>query len=489
MDPHRITLAETHVSTLFFAGDRVYKLKKPVTTGFLDFSTPEARHRACRREVELNRRFAPDVYLGVAELALEGEPIDHLVVMRRMPPSRRLSSILDEPGIETELRRVAEVVAGFHATAPRGQEIDDAAGVEALLELWRTGADQLGPFVPDVLGDDEVARMLGLAEEYLHGRAPLVEQRLAAGRACDGHGDLRAEDVFCLEDGPRILDCLEFDDRLRYGDVLLDVAFLAMDLDHLGRADLAEVFLDAYRAASGDAWPPSLAHLHVAYRAHVRSKVACIRHGQGDADAAGSARSLHALALSHLERGRVPALLVGGAPGTGKSTLAEGLAQRLGAVRLSTDDLRGGVVPPSAGAAGQLHAGRYAPELVGAVYDELVERARVHLGEGVPVVLDASWSSADRRAAAREVARACSSPVVELCCTVDPDVAAERIAARAAAGGSTSEVTPEIAAELARSRDPWPEAAEVSTAPPPDAVLERAHAEVVERLARTAPVG
>ena len=107
-------------------------------------------------------------------------------------------------------------------------------------------------------------------------------QRIAEGRAVDGHGDLLADDIFCLDDGPRILDCIEFDEALRLGDGLSDVAFLAMDLEHLGRPDLAQRFLDAYREATADVWPSSLEHHHVAYRAQVRAKVAAIRAAQGD---------------------------------------------------------------------------------------------------------------------------------------------------------------------------------------------------------------
>ena len=141
-----------------------------------------------------------------------------------------------------------------------------------------------------------------------------------AGRARDGHGDLLADDIFLLDDGPRVLDCLEFDDALRLDDVLADVAFLAMDLERLGRPDLAERFLAAYRAASGDTWPSSLAHHHIAYRAQVRAKVSAIRAEQGVPDSADKAQALLRLALAHLEAGRVRLVLVGGLPGTGKST-------------------------------------------------------------------------------------------------------------------------------------------------------------------------
>lgn len=472
--PAGIHLVETHISTLFFAGDLVYKLKKPVRTEFVDFSTVEARAAACHREVELNRRLAPDVYLGVAELAMDGRALDHFVVMRHLPASRRLAAQLDAPDVGAQLDEIARIVADFHDRAERGPHIDANCTPDALLALWRTGVDQLRPFVPDVLDRDQVDRMDELAREYIEGRNELIRERIEAGRACDGHGDLLAEDVFCMQDGPRILDCLEFDDALRHGDVLADVAFLAMDLERLGRPDLAARFLATYRELSGDRWPDSLAHLHIAYRAHVRSKVTCLRHAQGDPGSRDLARSLHRLALDHLEAARVRLVLVGGAPGTGKTKLARGLAERTGATRVSTDDLRGEVVPGSAGAPGRLHEQRYAPEQVSAVYDAALSRAATLLARGESVVLDASWSSAAARAHARELAASCRAAVDELQCDVAEDVAAERIRARARKGTTTSEVTVEVAASLRASRDPWPEATVIDTSGTPQASLDEA---------------
>ena len=339
-------IVETHVSTLMFVDDLVYKRKKAVHTGFLDFTEPAARLTACRREVELNRRLSPDVYLGVADLTLDGLDLDHFVVMRRLPEQRRLSARLDAASIDDDLRSLAHQIAAFHASAQRSPEIDAAARPEALLGLWTDGIAQLAPFTPELLDPAEVERALVLAREYLEGRRRLLDDRVDAQRICDGHGDLIADDVFILDDGPRVLDCIEFDDRLRYGDVLSDVAFLAMDLERLGRADLGARFLDEYREFTADAWPASLAHHYLAYRAHIRAKVACIRHGQDhDADAARAAAALHRQCVSHLESARVWLSIVGGSPGTGKTSLARGLAERTGAVLLSSDAVRDELFP------------------------------------------------------------------------------------------------------------------------------------------------
>ena len=468
-------IVETHVSTLMFVDDLVYKRKKAVHTGFLDFTEPAARLTACRREVELNRRLSPDVYLGVADLTLDGLDLDHFVVMRRLPEQRRLSARLDAASIDDDLRSLAHQIAAFHASAQRSPEIDAAARPEALLGLWTDGIAQLAPFTPELLDPAEVERALVLAREYLEGRRRLLDDRVDAQRICDGHGDLIADDVFILDDGPRVLDCIEFDDRLRYGDVLSDVAFLAMDLERLGRADLGARFLDEYREFTADAWPASLAHHYLAYRAHIRAKVACIRHGQDhDADAARAAAALHRQCVSHLESARVWLSIVGGSPGTGKTSLARGLAERTGAVLLSSDAVRDELFPERCDRNETIGSGRYAPPRVDAVYEEMARRAEVLLERGCRVVLDASWLDPARRDTARDLTRRTTSPLHELRCDCPLEMATARVGARLAQGTDASEATPDVARLLADTAPPWPEAVTVDTSADLDSAIEHA---------------
>jgi aminoglycoside phosphotransferase family enzyme len=336
---------ETHIGVVFLLGDRAYKLKKPVKTGFLDFSTPQRRLAACRREVELNRRLAPDVYLGISSVSavvdprLPGpaDPVEHMVVMRRMPDDRRLSALV-RAGVPVggHLRALARSVAAFHSAAARGPEITVEGGRDAVARRWAANVAEVRA-QPPVLPVDLVDAVDRLSGRFLAGREPLFTDRGTQSRIIDGHGDLITDDVFCLDDGPRALDCLEFDDRLRYVDGLDDVAFLAMDLERLGRPDLAEAWLDAYVEFSADPAPSALRHHYVAYRAFVRAKVACLRTLQGDTDAAAEAHRYAELARRHLESGAVRLALVGGLPGTGKTTVAGRLADRAGAVLLSSD--------------------------------------------------------------------------------------------------------------------------------------------------------
>ena len=183
-------LVETHISTLFFVGDRVYKMKKPVSMGFLDFTTRMAREQACHREVELNRRLAPDVYLGVADVSVGGEPCDHLVVMRRLPDDRRLSSLVGGGAdVDAELRSVAHLLASFHARSERSETISQAGSPEAVLSHWEENFVQMQPFVGEVLDPAVAARVEELVRRYLAGRGPLLRRRMADAKVCDGHGD------------------------------------------------------------------------------------------------------------------------------------------------------------------------------------------------------------------------------------------------------------------------------------------------------------
>ncbi len=423
-------ILETHVSVLMLLDDRAYKLKKAVKYPFIDLSTPERRAEACQREVELNRRLAPDVYLGVATVQdANGEVCDHVVVMRRMPVGRRLAKLVaDRVATRDDMVAVARILASFHARAETSPAIESAGGRDGLRAHWEAGFDEIRAFVPDIL-DPEMEREIELlVRTYLEGRKPLFDSRVELGRVVDGHGDLLADDIFMLPDGPRVLDCLEFDDDLRYGDVLADVAFLAMDLERLGAPQLAASFLAAYREMAGETHPTSLEHHYIAYRAHIRAKVACLR---GDRASADEARSLLVLALTHLRKSRVTLVLIGGSPGSGKSTLAAGIAARTGWSLLRSDEIRKDLagLGHTASAPAALGEGIYTAPATDETYTMLLTRARTMLEHGESVVLDATWANAEHRDRASALALATTSHLSEIRCDAPGGVRAARVAA------------------------------------------------------------
>ncbi len=465
------TAIETHLSRVFLAGDRVYKLLKPVKTSFVDFTETSERLAAATAEYECNHRISPEVYLGVVDVtepdgAGVAHPVDRMIVMRRLPADRQLDRLVDDPNFSTLLREVARFVATFHAGQPPVSGAGAApACAERLGANWDDNFEVLAPLAGSVIPINEFERAKRLASSYLLGRGELFDQRIADGWVRDGHGDLRCEHVFCLDDGPQLIDCLAFRDDFRIADVLNDVAFLAMDIHRLAGPAAAKYFIDTYDEFAGEHHPSSLAHHYVAYRASVRAKVAAIRFGQGDESAAAEALLYHRLALEHLELGQTRLVLVGGGAGVGKSTVAGGLADRLAATWLRADEIRKDL----AGLDHHQHAfeepdaGIYSPEFSGGVYREMIRQAELLLARGESVILDASWSTESHRARARALAKRADASLVELRCVAPSGVARERIARRLASMYNPSDATPEIADHLAARFEPWPAAETVNT--------------------------
>lgn len=462
---------ETHSGIVVLVGDRAYKAKKPITTDFLDFATPAARERVCAREVELNSRLSPDSYLGVAHFSAPGGgPPEPVIVMRRHPDAARLATKVraGEQVIDC-LAEVAVALAGFHSRAVRGPEVDAAGTATAVRDRWRDNLVEIAALSTDPEITEQTNQIRALVQRFLAGRTELFDQRIAAGRIVDGHGDLLADDIFCLPGGVAILDCLEFDDALRYVDVADDAAFLAMDLEFLQRPDLAEEFLARYYGATGDRVPAALHGCYVAYRAVVRAKTDLVRYGQGNQASYPAAHRHLQIALAQLRGTAVQLALIGGGPGTGKTTVSTALAEAVGARVISTDDVRrelreAGVI---SGAPGARDAGLYAPEHVDAVYRELFVRARTLLAGGESVILDGTWRDPRRRDQARDVAAGVAAPVLEVQCHAPTATAADRVAGRPA--GHASDATPQLARELAMAQVQWPQARRLDTGRPPTA--------------------
>jgi uncharacterized protein len=477
-------LRETHSGVVVLLGAAAYKLKKPIRLPFLDFSTPDLRRAACEREIALNRRLAPDVYLGLASLDQPtGTPgtAEPLVAMRRMPAASRLSRLVRGQTGSTQVRAVARLMAQFHAHAQRGPRISAAGRRDRVLLRWQRNLSEAAGLPGSPIPADLLDRVRSRSQRYLAGRELLFEERIAQGKVVDGHGDLLADDIFCLPDGPRVLDCLDFDDQLRYVDQIDDIACLAMDLLRLGRPDLAAQLVHGYLEFSADRPPRSLIHHYIAYRAFMRAKVTAIRlqsqPGGTRGDSSEDPVALSRLALGRLDTAAVRLVLVGGPPGSGKSTLAGSLAERLGYVVIGSDRVRKELagIAPQTPAAAPFEEGIYTEAWTARTYAEMRGRAGMLLARGESVILDASWRDPGQRAAAARLAEDTAAELVQLRCELPAEVAAQRLRDRR----GVSDADERIAAAIRDRQTPWPDSVGIDTAQTPDLAVDAAVAAVL----------
>lgn len=472
-----VTACETHLSEVFLGSDRVYKRLKPVKLPFIDLSTVERRCAEATREFRRNHAISPLVYLGTADVVEHGQVVDRLIVMRRLADNDQLDATLaaGEPG---DLAAIARRVANLHLDSAELREGRAApASAEAVSRHWEDNFATMEPFVGSLFDPSEFQTVKARARTWLAGRQVLLRDRIDAGWVRDGHGDLRAEHVYCTPDGVELIDCLAFDDSLRVSDMLSDIAFLAMDVERLAGPVQAAELMRLWGELTGEHHPSSLAHFYVAYRAHVRAKVAALQFAQHRSAArANEAQRYHRLALRHLDLARVRLVLVGGGPGTGKSTVAERVATAIGAAWIRADEVRKDL----AGLAHTDHAfaaadaGIYTPEMSRRTYEEMRRRAELLLTRGISVVLDATWRQADERAHARELGSTVAAKLTELRCELPAAIAKERIARRMASIYEPSDATPELVDVMAERFDPWPEASAVSTNQPVEASVSGA---------------
>lgn len=456
-------VAETHCGIVFLVGEHAYKFKKPVKFEFVDFSTSEKRKAALTRELELNRRISPEAYIDVVDLVgSDGTPVDHMLIMKRMPARRSLSRlVLSGADVEACITAVARRIAEFHASATTSAEISSVATPEALKGNWKSNLDEMARL--SVLGSESLEEIDKLASRYLLGRGPLLETRIKSGRIRDGHGDLLAADIFCVDPVPVILDCIEFDDRLRWGDVIADITFLAMDLEHLGRPELSALLLRRYHEFSGETAPESLVHHYIALRALVRSKVACLQYGQGESCSRDEAIKLLEMSAEHLRRARIRMMIIGGKPGVGKSTLAAALSEALGWPVLKSDVIRKELagVAPGKDSASEVGEGIYSESWNRQTYRAMLKQAKVLAALGEPVILDASWSRGADRRLARAAAAEVHAEIIEVECQCSEAAALERIRKRRARGMDPSDADETVA--RAMTFELWPEAQVIDT--------------------------
>jgi aminoglycoside phosphotransferase family enzyme/predicted kinase len=437
-----VRVVQTHISVVFVAGPFVYKIKKPVSPGFLDFSTLEKRRFFCEEEVRLNRRLARDVYLGVVPVTVKdeqlhfegsGEAVEWAVKMVHLPDDATLHARLERgEGSVEQAEMLARRIAAFHRDAPPAPRPADFAAVS------RNVLDVLGG---DLEGSPVQRRLKELTEERLKQLHPLIEARARCGATRDCHGDLHLDHVYLFPDRPPpgdqvIVDCIEFNERFRFIDPVADMAFAAMDFTYHGRRDLARAFCDEYFRQSGDPEGRTLLELYVSYRAAVRASVDGIKAREPEVPRGERRRAVRSvsahwnLALGELEipLKRPCLLLVGGLPGTGKSTLAHALAERS-----DFEVIRSDVVRKELPA--RLRRLHPAQSLYTAIWNELtytecLALAKNRLNEGKRVLVDATFRQDARRSAFLNAAVQAGVRVGMLVCTAEAAIVQARLAQR-----------------------------------------------------------
>ena len=450
--PHaveNVELRQTHISYLLFAGEFVYKVKKPVDLGFLDFSTLEKREHYCHEELRLNRRLCQRTYLDVVAIVsasgefkveAEGEIVDYAVKMRRLPEEGMMTPMLARGGVTSaQIADLGRRIAEFHAATERNDATDELGGLKTITLNWRENFEQTEAYIGRTVTQQQFDEIRRFANRTLAQEASLFQQRVQEGRARDCHGDLRADAVCFEPDGVCIFDCIEFNERFRRCDVAADIAFLAMDLEFRGRQDLSDELMASYLGVTLDSTLPLLMPFYKCYRAYVRGKVDGFQLDQpeiGDAqkrEVAEGARRFFALAQTYATQPAPPALIVTiGVTGSGKSYLANGLAARIGAAVFSSDVLRKRLldIEPTERHIDEIDSGVYSPESTEQTYRELLDQARPWLERGSPVLLDASYLRAEHRQAALRLAEETGVLFLALECQADEALVRERLAER-----------------------------------------------------------
>jgi len=445
--PHRVdTIArcETHISTVFLTGSYVYKVKKPVNLGFLDFTSLEKRTHYCRQEVSLNRRLASGVYLDVLPITRQksgyalsgnGETVERVVKMRQLNEADAMLPRLQESRLtDTNILELVDRLIGFYARTPHADPPPPTGRT-----AWEENLEVVQPFVGTIIDQAQFSFVSSASRAFYNRWKQLFERRVTNGRIRDGHGDLRCDHIYFTDEGIQIIDCIEFSDRLRILDPISDLAFLAMDLEFNGFDHPARLLIREFIKRTGDVNALPLFNFYRCYRAMVRCKVSCFvlreislskaRRQAFKAAAKGYLNLAHRYATTF---SRPTLWVLCGLPASGKSTLAKSLADVYGLEVIRSDQVRKTQFAQPSDPSGNhdFKKGRYSAYATEVTYTHLFDLAQEMIKTGHGVVIDATFSRDMHRRKILRLAAQCQVLPVFVECQAPDAVLAERLRRR-----------------------------------------------------------
>jgi uncharacterized protein len=455
--PHavtRIQREETHISMVFLTGSFVYKIKKPLKLGFLDFSSLDQRKHYCLAEVALNSRLTHNVYQGIVPITLDdgryrldgwGPVVEYAVQMTQLPAPNTMKQLLRRGGMnKTALGHLARMLVVFYEKAATGGAVDAMGAPTVIEKNCMENFEETAVSVGNPLDAHTFGHARNATQAFFRLHSQWFINRIEAHKIRDGHGDLRAGHIYFCHDRIQIIDCIEFNERFRYVDVICDLAFLCMDLDFLGYREASRDFLIAYLNDSGDFDSFFLLAFYKCYRAMVRVKVNCLYLGQDHSSDFNKQEFVHEtqrylnLAGEYAHAFSRPMIwVVCGLIATGKSTLAQALAKALRVPSFNSDSVRKAL----AGDTGPVpfQEGNYARSITERTYDQLLRNARISIEQGQSVVLDATYGSRSHRDAIRQMALLSRARIVFVECTCREHLILERLRLRESAAAETSD--------------------------------------------------
>ncbi|WP_404785527.1 AAA family ATPase [Altericista sp. CCNU0014] len=445
-----VQLLQTHISYILLTGEYAYKIKKPIDLGFLDFTSPEKRRHFCQEELRLNRRLSPELYLGVLPVVdnedqysfgvddTEQLVADYALQMRQFPQDMLLSQLFQDGKLTPEMvQQLARQVAAFHTSAGTNPEVTAYGRVASIQQVATNNYAISAAFIGTSQTQQQLDETRTFTDCFFDRHADWFAQRQIEGKIRECHGDLHLNNVCVYRDKIQIFDCIEFNQEFRNIDVIYDAAFLVMDLAFRGRADLANLFLNTYLEQTGDYRGAALLPLYLSMRAYIRGNVNSLALNDPAISPSekaaylqrGQAYYRQAWNYTRKSQGRI--LLMSGLSGSGKSTVARQLAQKLNAIHLRSDAVRKhlAAIPlhQRGDRGGAVDSGIYTPEMTQKTYGILLELGLLLAQQGWPVILDAKYDRRALRQSVLEGAIAAQIPITIVECTAPVEVLRDRL--------------------------------------------------------------